>query len=138
MFMPLFAFAFLLFSTTEVSEVTTALQKMKVPSVVLTPLIIMFRFFPTLRLELQAIRDAMKLKGVRKNPMKIIENIYVPILFNCVKIGEELNVSGLTRGLGLHKTSTQTATIKFGFLDLISVLFICVLILCRKEIITLW
>ena len=138
LFLPLFAFAFLLFSTTEISEIITALQKMKFPSVIITPLIVMFRFFPTLRLELHAIRDAMKLKGVRKNPVKILENIYVPILFNCVKIGEELNISGLTRGLGLHKSSTQTVKLKFNLLDLFTVVAMVVLILLRKEIIVLW
>ena len=137
MFMPLFALAYLLFATTEISEMITALQRMKIPSVIITPLIVMFRFFPTIRLELMAIRDAMKLKGVKKNPVTILENIYVPILFNCVKIGEDLNISGLTRGLGLHNTSTQMVKLKFNFLDLISVLLFIVLILLRKEIIIL-
>ena len=136
-FFPLFAFGFLLFTTTEVSEVITALQKMKVPSVVITPLIVMFRFFPTLKIELHAIRDAMKLKGVRKNPIKLLEYVYAPILFNCVTISEELNISGVTRGLGLHKTSTQTAQIRFTLLDVLSVCLMVGLILLRKEVITI-
>ena len=60
LFMPLFALAFLLFATTEISEMITALQKMKIPQNITTPLIVMFRFFPTIRIELKGIRDAMK------------------------------------------------------------------------------
>ena len=137
MFMPLYALAFLLFATTEISEIITSLQKMKVPSVIITPLIVMFRFFPTLKLELFAIRDAMKLKGIRKNPIKLLEYVYAPLLFNCVKISDELNISGVTRGLGLHKTSTQTVNIKLGFFDLLVILIMIALILLRKEVIVL-
>ena len=138
MFMPLYALAFLLFTTTEISEIITALQKMKVPSVIITPLIVMFRFFPTLKLELFAIRDAMKLKGIRKNPIKLLEYVYAPLLFNCIKISDDLNVSGVTRGLGLYKTSTQTITIKFGMLDFLAIIIMVALILLRKEVIILW
>ena len=137
-FMPLFALGLLLFITTEISEIITALQKMKFPAVIITPLIVMFRFFPTLRLELQSVRDAMKLKGVRKNPVKILEHVYVPILFNCVKIGEDLNISGLTRGLGLHNTTTQTVKIKIGLLDVLSIIIMIALVLFRRGIIVLW
>ena len=138
MFMPLFALAFLLFTTTEISEIITALQKMKVPSIIITPLIVMFRFFPTLTLELVAIRDAMKLKGIRKNPIKLLEYVYAPLLFNCVKISDDLNISGVTRGLGLYKTSTQTAKVGFSVLDFIVILIMIVLILLRKGVIVLW
>ena len=131
-FMPLYAIAFMLFTTTQVNEVITALQKLKIPAAIITPLIVMFRFFPTLKQELFAIRDAMKLKGVRKNPIKLVEHVYVPLLFNCVKIGEDLNISGLTRGLGLNKSTTQTVKIKFGIFDLIVILIMSLLIVLRK------
>ena len=135
MFMPLYVFAILLFVTTEISEIITAFQRMKIPMVVITPFIVMYRFFPTLRLELRNIREAMKLKGMKKNPMIILENIYVPLLFNSMKIGEELNVSGLTRGLGLYKTSTETAKITTTILDFIIVGIMIALILLRKGVI---
>ena len=133
-FMPLYALAFLLFTTTSISEIITALQKMKVPAVIITPLIVMFRFFPTIKQELHAIRNAMKLKGVRKNPMKLMDYVYVPLLFNCVKIGEDLNISGVTRGLGLYKSSTQTASIRFTIWDFIAVAVMLVLICLRRGI----
>ena len=137
-FMPLYALAFLLFTTTEISEIITAFQKMKMPSVIITPLIVMFRFFPTLKIELHAIRDAMKLKGIRKNPMKVLEYVYAPLLFNAVKISDDLHISGETRGLGLHKKSTQTATIHFGLLDIFSIVLMIALILLRREVLVLW
>ena len=137
MFIPLFALAYLLFTTTQISEIISALQKLHCPSFIITPLIVMFRFFPTLKLELQSIRDAMKLKGIRKNPIKLLEYVYAPLLFNCVKIGDELNISGVTRGLGLYNTSTQTAKIKFGILDISSIIIVVMLIILRKGVIAL-
>ena len=137
LFAPLYALALLLFTTTQISEIITALQKLKCPSYIITPLIVMFRFFPTLKLELHSIRDAMKLKGIRKNPIKLLEYVYAPLLFNCIKISDELNISGATRGLGLYKTSTQTAKIKFGILDAVSTIIVILLILLRKGVIVL-
>ena len=137
-FMPIFALAFLLFATTEISEMVTALQRMKLPSLITTPLIVMFRFFPTLRREIRAISDAMKLKGVKKNPLKILEYVYVPILFNAVKLSDELHISALTRGLGINKTSTETIKLKLNIYDLLVIVIMAVLILLRKEVITLW
>ena len=136
-FTPLYALALLLFTTTQISEIITALQKLKCPSFIIIPLIVMFRFFPTLRLELHSIRDAMKLKGIKKNPVKLLEYVYAPLLFNCIKISDELNISGATRGLGLYKTSTQTAKIKFGILDAVSTIIVILLILLRKGVIVL-
>ena len=137
LFMPLYAIAFLAFTTTDISELITAFQKMKIPNVIITPLIVMFRFFPTLFLELKAIRDAMKLKGIKKNPIKLLEYVYAPVLFNSVRLSEELNISGSTRGLGLYKTATQTTTIKFGLLDFIAIAIVVCLILLRRGIIVL-
>ena len=74
----------------------------------------------------------MKLKGIRKNPIKLLEYVYAPLLFNCVKISDELNISGVTRGLGLYKTSTQTVNVKFSLLDLLVIIVMLILILLRK------
>ena len=137
LFLPVVALGFLLFTTTGISEMISALQKMYFPNFIITPLVIMFRFFPTLKEELGAISDAMKLKGLKKNPLKVLEYIYVPILFNSIRISEDLNISGLTRGLGLYNSSTHIAKIKFGVLDLFSILFFIILILLRKQIIVL-
>ena len=137
LFMPLYSIAYLAFTTTDISELVTAFQKLKIPNVIITPLIVMFRFFPTLFLELKAIRDAMRLKGIEKNPIKLLEYVYAPVLFNSVRLSEELNISGAARGLGLYKTATQTCTLKFGLLDLIAVVIVVALILLSRGIIVL-
>ena len=136
MFLPLFTLGYLLFSTTEISEIIASLQKMHAPNAIIVPLIVMFRFFPTLRSEFKSISNAMKLKGVKNNVLKKIEYIYVPILFMSVKISEDLNISGLTRGLGLYKSSTPTISVGFTFLDFVSVIVILLLILLSKGIIS--
>ena len=136
-FMPILIFSYIFFATTEVSEIITSLQKMNTPSFIITPIIVIFRFFPTLKIELNAIKDAMKLKGIKKNPIKVLEYVYVPLLFSSVKISEDLNASGLARGLGLYNKSTQTVSTRFTFLDLLSVLILICFIVLRKGVLNI-
>ena len=53
-----------------------------------------FRFFPTVSEEYQAIRDAMKMRGIRfggKNSFLMVEYRLVPLIVSVVKIGDELS-----------------------------------------------
>ena len=134
-FIPLYALAILFFTTTQINEIIVALQRMHLSSKLITPLIVMFRFFPTLKIELKAIYDAMKLKGMKKNPVKVIEYVYAPLLFNCVKISEDLHISGVTRGLGLNQSTTPMVNIKFRLFDLFVIIVMIILILLRREVI---
>ncbi|MEL7436775.1 MAG: energy-coupling factor transporter transmembrane component T, partial [Chloroflexota bacterium] len=107
-FLPFIMYAMLFFTTTTINDAAAAFQKMRMPSFVLIPLLVMFRFIPTIYQEFRAITNAMKLRGVAGggNPVRAVEYVYVPLLFSLVKIGEELTLASLTRGLGLHKDRT--------------------------------
>lgn len=137
LFMPLYMYAILTFTTTQISDLQAALQKLKVPNKFILIVLVIFRFLPSIRSELRNIKAAMKLKGVRKNPMKIVEHIYVPLLFNSIKIGDELSASAFTRGMGLYQQATPLKKSKFGLLDLISLCVILMLIGMRKGMIAL-
>ena len=102
-FSPSFAAAYLVISTTTVSELIAAMERIHVPSQITIPLAVMFRFFPTVVEEWCAIGDAMKMRGIGLRGGKagaILEYRLVPMLMCCVKIGEELSAASLTRGLG--------------------------------------
>ena len=62
----------------------------------------MFRFFPTIKEEYSAIRDAMRLRNVGswRNPTEMLEYRMVPLLTGLLSIGNELSASALTRGSG--------------------------------------
>ena len=60
-----------LISSTSVSEFIAAMERMHITEKIVIPMSVIFRFFPTISEEYQAIRDAMKMRGIRfggKNP----------------------------------------------------------------------
>ena len=71
-----------LISSTSVSEFISAMERMHVTEKIIIPLSVIFRFFPTIKEEYQAIRDAMKMRNIRfggKNPFLMIEYRLIPM-----------------------------------------------------------
>ena len=108
-----------LISSTSISEFIGAMERMHITEKIVIPMSVIFRFFPTISEEYQAIRDAMKMRGITtlRSPMKMLEYRVVPLMISIAKIGEELSAAALTRGLGAPQKRTNICTIKFGPLD---------------------
>ena len=107
-------------STTTVSEFVAAMEHMHIPQTIVIPISVVFRFFPTVKEEYAAIRDAMKMRGITtlRNPMKMLEYRVVPLMISIAKIGEELSAAALTRGLGAPQKRTNICKIGFAPLDI--------------------
>ncbi len=118
--LPGFIMGYYLVSTTTVSEFVAAMERMHVPQKIVIPVSVVFRFFPTVKEEYAAIRDAMKIRGVAtlRSPMKMLEYRIVPLMVSIAKIGEELSAAALTRGLGAPQKRTNICKIGFGVLDI--------------------
>lgn len=117
-----------LVATTSVSEFIAAMERMHVSEKIVIPLSVIFRFLPTIREEYLAIRDAMKMRGIRvggKNPLLMIEYRVVPLMISIVKIGDELSAAALTRGLGAPVKRTNICEIGFHMQD-IFVILLCI------------
>lgn len=85
-----------LISSTSVSEFISAMERMHVTEKIIIPLSVIFRFFPTIKEEYQAIRDAMKMRNIRiggKNPFLMIEYRLIPLMVSVIKIGDELSAA---------------------------------------------
>ena len=106
--LPGFIMGYYLVSTTTVSEFVAAMEKMHIPQKIVIPMSVVFRFFPTVKAEYAAIRDAMKM----------LEYRIVPLMMSIAKIGEELSAAALTRGLGAPQKRTNICKIGFGPLDI--------------------
>lgn len=127
-FMPGIAMGSYLVNTTTVSEFMAAMERMHLPQKLSIPLSVMFRFFPTVGEEYGAIGDAMRMRGIRfggGKPGKMLEYRMVPLMVSCVKIGEELSASALTRGLGAPIHRTNICKIGIRSYDL-AVMLLCV------------
>ena len=82
-----------LISSTSISEFIGAMERMHITEKIVIPMSVIFRFFPTISEEYQAIRDAMKMRGIRfggKNPFLMLEYRLVPLMVSVVKIGDEV------------------------------------------------
>lgn len=92
--------------TTYMDDLMVALQRMRLPQAVTIPLVVMFRYIPTLRIEYRQIRSTMDIRGISdtvwkrvSHPLATIEYILIPLLMRCLKVTDELAASGTTRGL---------------------------------------
>ncbi|WP_406928304.1 energy-coupling factor transporter transmembrane component T [Staphylococcus cohnii] len=97
------------------------------------PIAVMFRFLPTIREESAAIKDAMKMRGITLkiafiHPIQYVEYRVVPLLNSIVKIGNELTIASITRGLNLTHRRTSIISLKIRWLDWL--LLILILLLC--------
>ncbi len=111
-----------LLATTTVSEFNAAMERMHIPKQIIIPLSVMFRFFPTIKEESSSINDAMRMRGIsfgksRGGIISLMEYRLVPLFISCIKIGEELSCSALTRGLGSPTKRTNICKIGFTYID---------------------
>lgn len=128
-FLPAYLTGIYVIRTTKVSEFKAAMEKMHMPDGLTIPMCVMFRFFPTIREENEAIRAAMKMRGIRFGGGKVgkmLEYRIVPMITCAAKIGEELSAAALTRGLGKYKKRTNICHIGFGWADIVIFLLVVV------------
>lgn len=119
--------------TTKVSEFIAAMECIHLPQKIIIPVSVMFRFFPTVMEEFQAIGHAMRMRGIRfglKKTGKVIEYRLVPMIICSVKIGEELSAAALTRGLGAPVKRTNICEIGFSFWDYIFIICCLAIVIC--------
>jgi len=97
-----------------ISEITMALERMRIPRGIILSIAVMFRYFPAIKGDLFIIIDAMKLKGLYTakraaliHPIRTMEFVLVPMLFKSLKTAEELSCAALIKGIENtgHKTS---------------------------------
>lgn len=132
-FLPAMITAWYVVRTTKIGEFMSAMQKMHVPDGITISLAVVMRFFPTIKEEYLAIRDAMKMRGIvlgEGNIARMVEFRMIPLLFSCVNIGDELSAAAITRGLGGKVKRTSVEILKLGIQDyLLITLFTSVLLI---------
>lgn len=124
--MPITIVLYYVMMSTKVNEFLAAMARMHVPNKVTIPLAVMARFFPTVFDEARAIGHAMRMRGIRlfslrtlRNPFSILEYRLVPLLVSVTKIGDELSIAAVTRGLSPETKRTCVAKVGFHVQDLI-------------------
>lgn len=121
-FLPAMITAWYMVRTTQIGEFMSAMQKMHIPDGISISLAVVMRFFPTIKEEYSAIRDAMKMRGIMLgggHAGKMIEYRMIPLLFSCVNIGDELSAAAITRGLGADVKRTSAVDLRLKAADII-------------------
>lgn len=112
--------------TTTLEGIGAALTRMKTPHAITLPLLVMFRFLPTIRSDTHALMDSLKTRGIIRAPLHFlvhpfqwIEIVAVPLLMRATRISDELAAAGLTRGLGMVKNPVSIYPLGFTVTDLV-------------------
>jgi len=107
--------------TTCMDDLMVSLERAKMPQSVTIPMVVMFRYIPTLGIEYRMIRNTMQIRGIcdtfwKKllHPLTTIEYILIPLLMRCLKVTDELAASGTTRGLERVNKRYALHVVHFG------------------------
>lgn len=126
-FLPGIMMGFWFVSTTTVSELMAACDRIRLSQTIEIPLAVMMRYFPTIAQDYSQISDASKMKGIglSQGLATAAENRLVPLLASAVRGGEELSAAALTRGLGAPIARTNICKIGFHICDVL-LLLLCI------------
>ena len=93
-------------------ELSSFLSSIHMPTGVILGLMVIFRFFPTMKAELKAVGLSMKNRGLTSvHPLASFEYVLVPILLRILQIADQLAVSAVARGAerpGVRKSYYET------------------------------
>ncbi|SCK41130.1 energy-coupling factor transport system permease protein [Streptomyces sp. WMMB 714] len=115
-----------LVNTISPPRLTAALRAARIPSVFTVSGAVMLRFVPTIVAEAQAVRDAMRLRGLGgvvamlRHPVRSIEYFTVPLMASSLRAAEDLSASALLRGLGSQTRPTSMHPPRFGVADAVA------------------
>ena len=122
------------------SEITTALERCRLPKGIILSISVMFRNFASLKEDFFTISDAMKLKGIdtsRKgivcHPLRLLEYIFVPMLFRSLRTAEEFSCAALVKGIENKNRRSSYFDVRIRKKDIIiSVIAVAMLIAGMK------
>jgi energy-coupling factor transport system permease protein len=133
LFMPLCLCGNLLIRGTTVSQFICALRRMHLPTRLVIPLSVMFRFIPTIKEEWDCIRAAMRFKGIEisavrvlRSPLQTLEYALVPLIMSTAVIANELAAASLSRGLDSETERTCVVEVRLSAADYL-LLALCLL-----------
>ena len=127
---PGIAFGFFMICTIEASDLIAALDQMHLPKGFNWTVSMVMRFFPTVKEELSASWDGVRLRGHTTgycllHPVSTLVDVFVPLIVSVVNIGDELLTATLTKGFDIHGKRTSISVPRLRTQDVILVLLCC-------------
>ena len=124
---PILVSLLIITQTTRVNQFLSAFQAMHIPTKIVIPIAVMFRFIPTVGEEWNGVRKAMAFRGmslepsaILLHPVKTVEHILIPLLFSCISIMEELAAAALARGMDSNRERTAYEAVRLKAYDYVT------------------
>lgn len=84
-------------------QVSAFLSSIRLPAGIILGVLVVFRFFPTMRAELRGLRESMRNRGLLGgpallwHPLRSFEYVLAPLLMRILQIADRLSVSAVAR-----------------------------------------
>lgn len=132
--LPGMTIGFLIIQTTSISQYLNGLSRMHIPMSIALATSVFFRFMPTIQAENQGIKQAMKMRGLTGyqaffHPIKFLNYRLVPLLLSTFRIGDELSMASLCRGLSINRKRTTYKTDDLNSFDWLIITFSVLLLI---------
>lgn len=108
-----------------VNELMYSLERMHMPKSVLIPIMVIYRYVPTILKEIKMIRAGIKMRGLgcrMKHPASIINaaNYYMTALISrSEKLSDELSAAAICKGLSVKRDRSCITKVKIQVPDMI-------------------
>lgn len=138
--LPGFMMGYYALVTTKMSDLVYSLQKISLPNFLIIPVSVMFRFFYSIKEDYKKINEAMYMHGLSiknffKEPAKILEYKFVPLLMITSQTADDVAISAMTRGMRVdaERSSISDASLKLqDYVLMIFGIFIIILFIRVK------
>jgi len=125
---PVYLLLKLLVDKAPIDELLYALDAIHIPKSLSIPLMVVYRYVPTILRESHYINESLKMRDLNLSfsnltrLVKTLENYMVPLLFRSEKISEELSATSLCKGLSLKRKRTCCTDVRFTRIDFLYLL----------------
>ena len=116
---PIYLLLRLLVDKAPMNELLYVLDRIHISKSLSIPLMIVYRYVPTIIQEIHYINESLKMRGLNlsfsnlKCLIRTLENYMVPLLFRSEKISEELSAASLCKGLSIGRKRTCCTDVRF-------------------------
>ena len=118
--------------TTRVSEFMFAMAWFRLPGKLAIAFAVMLRYFPGVKQDFSAIKDAMRMRGLflslagfLRSPLMTLECLYVPVMLSASRLADELSAASVARGIENPAKRTCFSINGFGLFDALCILLFC-------------
>lgn len=119
-------FASTMIATTRVGELACALQRMRLPRHGIIAVCVALRFFPTMAGEFRAVIEALRVRGMAitpksivTQPVRVMENLLVPVMSRLSIVADELSNAAVVRGMDSARPRTSYYDLRLRTADIV-------------------